>query len=379
MCNGDASEQYAEHHNQQYLVAVMCREEGRASGFLLSSRLSPSHFPLFIVTCILLLNACNAPPQNDSAEITGETMGSTFAVIIPELTQTGDRAEVEKKINLILDEINQSMSTYIPESELSRINTSDSTDWISISPQLYEVLAAAQDVSQMTNGAFDITVGALVNLWGFGPEPGNQEIPDASAVGDALQWVGYQNIELQAYPAAVKKRYARTYLDLSGIASGYAADRIAGLLDSKNITNYMVDISGEIRARGKSGQNQTWRIGIEKPLVDRRSVQTVVALDNTGLTTAGDYRNFFEFEGKRYSHTIDPATGWPVSHNLASVTVLDDSAMYADALDTAMMVMGPELAYKFAEAEKISALFIIRQGEEFIQKVTSPLASSLVE
>ncbi len=338
------------------------------------SRLTPH----IIIICLLLITGCGNP-QNQPVEFTGPTMGSTFTVTIPVLPDAVSRPELEVQIDQILDEINQTMSTYIPESELSRINTSSSTDWISISAQLYEVLAAAQHVSQISNGAFDITVGALVNLWGFGPEPGNQHIPDTRTISDAMQWIGYQYIELQAFPAAVKKRHARTYIDLSGIASGYAADRIADLLDNREIKHYLVDISGEIRSRGRNKLDQIWRIGIEKPLIDRRSVQTIIALDNTGMTTAGDYRNFFVHDGKRYSHTIDPATGWPVSHNLASVTVLDDSAMIADALDTALMVMGPERGYQFAEQENIAALFILADGDNFIQKYTKPFASSLIE
>lgn len=334
--------------------------------------------PHLIFICLLLLAACSES-QDHQFELSGPTMGSTFAVTIPVLPVTVSRPELEVQITQILEEINQTMSTYLPESELSRFNTSSSTDWIPVSPQLYEVLAAAQHVSQISDGAFDITVGALVNLWGFGPEPGNQQIPDANALREAMQWVGFQHIELQSFPAAVKKRHARTYLDLSGIASGYAADRLAALLDSKDIKHYLVDISGEIRARGRNSQDQVWRVGIEKPLIDRRSVQYIIALDNTGMTTAGDYRNFFVHDGKRYSHTIDPATGWPVSHKLTSVTVLDDSAMIADALDTALMVMGPEQGYLFAEQENIAALFILIDGDNFIRKYTSSFASSLIE
>jgi thiamine biosynthesis lipoprotein len=231
----------------------------------------------------------------------------------------------------------------------------------------------------MTNGSFDITVGKLVNLWGFGPDPGRQSIPDTGAIRDAMQWVGYRNVELRETPTAVRKRHARIYIDLSGIASGYAADRIADLLDKRGIHNYLVDISGEIRARGSNHEQQVWRIGIEKPLSDRRSVQTIVRLDNTGLTTAGDYRNYFMYNNQRYSHTIDPATGWPVAHHLASVTVIDDSAMLADALDTALMVMGPEQAYQFAEQQGIAALLIIPAADHFIVRYTSRFAPNLVK
>jgi len=334
--------------------------------------------PVLVLIGVLLLNACNAQ-LNQPVEFSGPTMGSSYAVTIPVLPGNVSRPDLKSQIEFILDEINQAMSTYLPDSELSRINGSESTDWIAVSAPLYEVLAAAQQVSQLSNGAFDITVGALVNLWGFGPDPGNQKIPETGAIQEAMQWVGYQNLELRASPASVRKHHAAIYIDLSGIASGYAADRIADLLDSKDISNYLVDISGEIRARGRNHQDQRWRIGIEKPLIDRRSVHTIIALDNSGMTTAGNYRNFFIHEGTRYSHTLDPATGWPVAHNLASVTVVHESAMIADALDTALMVMGPEQAFHFAEQHNIAALFILAVGDQFKQQYTERFAANLVK
>lgn len=345
------------------------------------SRLTPHLYPLtclLAVICVLVLNACSTP-QDHGVAITGPTMGSTFSVSIPVLPEQLSRDELEKQINDILADINQTMSTYLADSELSRINTSSSTDWIPISPRLYAVLSASQQISELSHGAFDITVGALVNLWGFGPPASKQKIPDANAIQELMQWTGYQHIELRASPAAIRKAYPQTYLDLSGIASGYAADCLAELLDSHAISNYLVDISGEIRARGRNTRNQIWRVGIEKPLVDRRDVQTIIALDNLGLTTAGDYRNFFVHKGKRYSHTIDPSTGWPVSHNLSAVTVIDKSAMIADALDTALMVMGPDRAFQFAEEHHIAALFILVDGDKFIQKASSQFSPALLQ
>lgn len=331
-----------------------------------------------VVVCALLLGACQIQ-QADPVEITGSAMGSTYAINIISLPAPLSRPRLEQQITQILDDINRSMSTYLPDSELSRINRSSSNDWIPLSIPLYEVLAEAQRISTLTQGKFDITVGPLVNLWGFGPDPDRQTIPDTKAIAEARRRVGYQNLELRASPPAVRKNSSLVYIDLSGIVPGYAADRIADLLDENRIDRYLVNISGEMRARGTNTHNEAWQIGIEKPLTDRQDVQTVIPLLNTGLTTAGDYRNFFVHDGKRYSHTIDPATGWPVAHSLASVTVVHDSAMTADALDTALMVMGPETGYQFAEKENIAALFIIADGDNYIVKQSTRLATILVK
>jgi thiamine biosynthesis lipoprotein len=271
------------------------------------------------------------------------------------------------------------MSTYLPDSELSLINASMAADWIPVSETLFEVLAAADRISRATSGAFDITVGRLVNLWGFGPGGPDQQIPPANRISDALQATGYRQIELRPAPPSLRKLNPRIYLDLSGIAPGYAADRIADFLEDRDIYDYLVDISGEIRARGENRLHQAWRVGIERPLPDGRAVQRIIRLEGTGMTTSGDYRNFFVREGRRYSHTIDPATGWPIAHELTSVTVIDRSAMDADALDTAFMVMGPERAWQFAEEHNIPAFFIINRHGEFIERYTTPFSAYLVK
>jgi thiamine biosynthesis lipoprotein len=271
------------------------------------------------------------------------------------------------------------MSTYIPDSELSLINSSTSTEWIPVSSQLYDVLFAAQQVSRQTDGAFDITVGPLVNLWGFGPDKVNRPVPAAEDIATILPGTGYRQLELRTSPPAVKKHHPSTYLDLSGIAKGYAVDRIAALLEKNGINRFMVEIGGEIRARGSNQREETWRVGIEKPLIDQRAVEVIIHLPDTGMATSGDYRNFFMHDGRRYSHTIDPATGWPVSHDLTSVSVLDDSAMMADALATALMVMGPDLAWRFAEDRNIPALFIINSKDEFTEKHTTSFSPYLIE
>ncbi len=218
----------------------------------------------------------------------------------------------------------------------------------------------------------------MVNLWGFGPEQIHSP-PEAEEIENHLQPSGYRHIELTDSPPAIRKTRPRIYLDLSGIAKGYAVDAIAGHLYQLGIRNFLVDIGGEISARGRNSKNEFWRVGIEKPQVNGRSVQKIVTLKNTGLATSGDYRNFIVYDSKRFPHIIDPATGRPVSHSLVSVTVLDRSAMTADALSTALLVMGEEKAYRFAEETNIPALFISNKNGFFAEEHTASLSPYLPE
>jgi len=335
------------------------------------------HTPrLILISLLLLLSACS-DTNNQPLQFTGPTMGTTYSVAItppyPEIA-TG----LEDKIHALLDEINAGMSTWIEDSELSRLNRNDSSDWVSVSNDLYTVLSAAEAISRKTDGAFDITIGAVVNLWGFGPDENGRQLPGKDEIISLMQATGYQKLSLQDTPPAVRK-YPGSYLDLSGIAKGYGVDRIADLLEELGIDNYLVEIGGEIRARGRNRRNQSWRVGIERPQDETRTVRDIIALDNAAMATSGGYRNFITHDGIRYSHTIDPATGWPVAHNLTSVTVLHDTAMVADALATALLVMGPDKGYTYAEENKIAALFIVNNNGIFNEKYTSPFLPHLIQ
>lgn len=344
--------------------------------FSSSIRLTPCSSLLSVF--LLLASGCSEP-NTQSLQLIGPTMGSTWSVQVPFAPAGIPAGDIELSIVSILDDINQKMSTWSKDSELSLINAARSSDWIAVSPELYEVLDASDRISRETNGAFDITVGPLVNLWGFGPDKKTDQIPSDDLIKAAKQHTGHDLIELRPSPPAIRKLDPAVYLDLSGIAAGYAADRIAARLEDLAITDYMVDITGEIRARGLNARHESWRVGIEKPLADQRSVQHIVKLDNTGLTTAGDYRNFFVYEGRRYSHTIDPATGRPVAHDLTLVTVIHPSAMTADALDTAFMVMGPERALAWANRHNIAALFILNRDNVLTERYSETFTSYLIE
>ena len=324
----------------------------------------------FFTIIILLLSCGPGKEQPEMLELSGITMGTTYNIKvksrIPENIQDGIRIDVAG----ILENLDNRMSTYIPESELTQINRNNITSRQIISDDLYRVIAEALYVSRLTDGAFDITIGPLVNLWGFGPMEKDIAIPPNEAIKAELVKTGFKNLDLQPESRSLLKKIPGLYIDLSGIAKGYAVDKVAEYLDNSGYTDYMVEIGGEIRAAGLNASQQPWNIGIEKPVPGIRSVQRAVPLRNMAMATSGDYRNFFEIDGIRYSHTIDPRTGTPVHHNLISVTVLNPSASIADALATGLLVLGPVAADKVAQEHNIAAYFMVRNGEGFEESVT---------
>jgi thiamine biosynthesis lipoprotein len=232
-------------------------------------------------------------------------------------------------------------------------------------------------VSILTEGAFDVTVGPLVNLWGFGPAPSTMEVPSEDAIRSSLSGVGYQHIHVQQSPPAIRKDRPDLQIDLSAIAKGYAVDQVAEFLESLNIPHFLVEVGGELRAKGHNAAGFPWKVAIEKPVSHEKAIHRVLYLGSHAMATSGDYRNFFETNGKRFSHTINPQTGQPVTHQLASVTVVQPSCMEADAFATAFMVLGPDEGYDLAVQEKIPALFVSRAPNGLEEKMTPELEQFL--
>ncbi len=333
---------------------------------------SPPGRSLLLVTCWLfccLLSSCAPERSEELHEFTGLTMGTSWSVLVHAAQLPLTRPRLQSQFNTILNRVNTEMSTYLPESELSRINESDGTDWLTVSTSLMHVLQAAQDISRLTQGAFDVTLGPLVNLWGFGPEQ-DFAVPGEEHIDAALRLVGYERLHLDPAASALKKANGRIQIDLSAIAKGNGVDEIADFLERLKLDNYLVEIGGEIRARGVNDKNIPWQIGIEQPMAGQHGVRKIIKLENMAMATSGDYRNYFEKDGVRYSHTIDPRTGRPVSHRLASVTVLHPSAMLADAWATGLLVLGPERGFDLARQNELDAYFIIQDDEGFKEKFT---------
>jgi thiamine biosynthesis lipoprotein len=303
----------------------------------------------------------------------GQTMGTIFQVkIVYDDSIRIDEEILKGEINETLKKINNQMSTYIEDSEISLFNKYSNTDWYSISEDFAFVLENALEISKQSSGAFDITVGKLVNLWGFGPEMKEHTVPDNDQVTALKAITGYQHIEVRLEPPSVKKDIPGVFIDLSAIAKGFGVDKIAEYLDSKHLKNYLVEIGGEVRTSGNNQKNSPWKVGIEYP--DSSSgIYEVISLKSYSIATSGNYHNYFEKNGIRYSHTIDPRTGMPLSHKLASVTVVYKSCILADAYATAINVLGPELGISFALEHEIPAYLIVREKDGFVIKNTPQL------
>lgn len=322
----------------------------------------------------ITLTACF--PSNNSAKkeilLQGHTMGTTYNIKVVATAEQVETLQLQQKIDAVLKKVNQEMSTYIPDSEISRFNKSTSLEPVEVSDGFARVLAESIRLGELSGGKLDITVGPLVNLWGFGPEQRPETVPSDEVLANTRARVGLQNLHLNAN--RLSKDIPNLYVDLSTTAKGYGVDVVAELIEANGITNYLVEIGGEMRLRGFKHTGELWAIAIEKPIFDpsgdHRAVQQVIIPKDNAVATSGDYRNYFEADGQRFSHIIDPDTGKPINHNLVSVTVIVPSSMTADGLSTTLMVMGVEQGMAFAVKNDIAALFISKTEYGFEQQFT---------
>lgn len=304
-------------------------------------------------------------------------MGTTYSI---KATLKPDQQVDEKAIKMAVDrrlaQVNHTMSTYDPTSELSQFNQSTSNEPIPVSTEFAYVIDEAIRLAEISDGALDVTVGPLVNLWGFGPEGRPNKVPDDATVARIREKVGIEHLILSG--KGLKKTRPDLYVDLSTIAKGYGVDVIADYLIAEGFADFMVEIGGELRVKGVNAQGQPWRIAIEKPVVGERALQRIITPKENGVATSGDYRNYFEKEGMRYSHIIDPDTARPINHKLVSVTVLHPSSMTADGLSTMLMVLGPERGLALAESLKLPVLMIVKTESGFDEIVTEPMRAHLL-
>ena len=317
-----------------------------------------------IVVC--LLAGCS---DSSTSLITGNTMGTTYSVkIVTQDENPPDEEALKEEIDRRLLRINNLMSTYLSDSELSRFNQSPVGERFEISAETEEVLRMAREIHKMSGGKFDVTVGPLVNLWGFGPEPGNRKVPSEADIESTKARVGMDKLLLD--DGGLTKE-VNIYLDLSAIAKGFGVDELTRLLDERGYENYLVEIGGELRAHGKNERHLPWRIAVEKPDSLQRTPFQAIEVTNMAMATSGDYRNYFEVDGKRYSHTINPLTGFPIDHNVASVTVLSTQTAMADGLATAIIVMGADAGLSMAEEYNLAVLLILKHPDGFVERYTS--------
>jgi len=348
----------------------------------------------------------------------GFTMGSTWSAKYRPAAATPPERDVERVLQARLDTLERQMSTWRADSDVSRFNASASTNWFPVPRDTAAVVREALAVSALTDGAFDVTVFPLVELWGFGPNGKKGRVPGDPEIAAALKRVGWRKLEARLDPPAVRKSQADVTVDLSAICPGYASDSLGELLEACGVRDYLVEVGGEFRARGNGALGPGWRVGVERagdiqspksnatpqrfgedkdgtasifvfprslgtPSGDSpvgrggdwkspaRALATTVTLTNQSLATSGDYRNFFLVNGRRFSHHLDPRTGRPTESAIASVTVVHPSATRADALGTALTVLGFEQAWVLAEREQLAVFFTLRHGDKLEARATA--------
>ncbi len=324
-------------------------------------------FPLCIRTAVLLIASVFAfgCGQNRVAAFSGKTMGTTYhiKVVYGFLQSTG---QLEDQISRRLREVNQSMSAFIPESELNRFNNFQKTgEPFHASSDFMKVMTLACEIHRITEGAWDGTLKPLIDLWGFGSKHVDRQVPEPSAIAQCLKTIGFQHIACFPEGYLVKKK-AFVTVDLASIAKGYGVDAICELIAEGGFDNYLVEIGGEVRASGRNSQGRPWKVGINTPKSDAAvdDVYRIVALNNQAMATSGNYRNFFEMNGKRYSHVVDPRTGYPVDNAVISVSVSASSCAFADALATGLMVMGPDKGLELINGlENIECLMVVQNRD----------------
>ncbi|MCG7521593.1 FAD:protein FMN transferase [Ruegeria sp. Ofav3-42] len=312
-----------------------------------------------VLAVATLVSGCLFDEEPEVVRLSGETMGTTFNVTA--IGTDVDEDALAVAVEGTLAEVNAKMSNWDPNSEVSTFSASTSTAPTEVSDEFAFVIAAANDVHEKSGGTFDVTLGPLIELWGFGPRKPEDPVPSDADIQTALDSVGQARLlTLNSENGTLAKSDAGVGINLSAIAKGYGIDAVAGALRDAGIENYMVEIGGDLVTMGQNDKGEAWRIGIEKPEAGAQNIQLIVELDNLGMATSGDYKNFFEQDGVRYSHIIDPTTGRPITHRTTSVTVLAENAMMADAWATAMLALGQEKGMELAEEHNLAVYFISR-------------------
>lgn len=315
----------------------------------------------------ILIGCFGDQKEPSTVSISGQTMGTTYNVTVVDNPLSLSKEDLKKRIEETLNEVNEKMSNWYDQSEISTINNDKRGKPIDLSQELFDVINISTDIHKRSNGAFDITAAPLINLWGFGPNKSERKIPSVSEVNAALELVGQTRL-LKLIPGLnqLKKRNSEVSINLSAIAKGYGIDRIARTLKEEKIQNFLVEIGGDLITSGTNKNGKAWSIGIESPKVGSQIVQSVIKIKDQAMATSGDYKNFFEKNGIKYSHIIDPKTGYPIRHKTLSVTVLAKSAALADGWATAMLVLGKNDGMIVANKLDIPVFFISSHEKTFI-------------
>ena len=331
---------------------------------------------------LAMVAGCDKPPaaEHPMLEIHGRTMGTFYGVKVVGDFPGGQQA-LQTQVDSLLKHYNDEISTYDPNSSLSKFNQQQTTAPFPVSQDMADIVISAVRVGQRTQGVLDVTVGPLVNLWGFGPDRRPVKIPTDAQITAARQRVGIQrlHVDVSADHAELRKDIPNMYVDLSTVGEGFGADKIADFLESRGVHNYLVEIAGASRSRGVNAKGEPWKLAIQKPTDELDEVQAIVKPDGRAISTSGSYRNYYELNGQRYSHIIDPSTGKPITHRLVSATVITPTALEADGLDTALMVMGPEKAMAFAKQQHLAVYLVIKTDKGFKAEYSETFKPYLVQ
>ncbi len=310
----------------------------------------------------LLLAGCGGERMES---ISGPTMGSTYSVQYVRHADGPAASRVKSEVEGILAEVDRQMSTYRADSDIERFNELPANSCQPMPEPVLQLVRVGEQLAADSEGAFDLTVEPLLNLWGFGPQGREEKVPGAAALAQVRQRVGHGHLRIEAGQLC---KDAAVEVDFNSIAAGYAVDRIADRLAQLGVDSFLAEATGELKAVGRKADGSPWRIALEEPRDDQQVAQRVIALDGYGVSTSGDYRNYFEQDGRRYSHTFDARTGRPISHKLASVTVIHPSALMADGLSTLLLILGPEAGWEYAEKHRIAAFFVMRADTGFVTR-----------
>nr|WP_311882025.1 MULTISPECIES: FAD:protein FMN transferase [unclassified Pseudomonas] len=298
----------------------------------------------------------------------GPTMGSTYSIKYVRHAGLADPAQVRREVEGILGEVDRQLSTYRSDSDIERFNDLPVNSCQNMPASVLELVRVGEQLSVQSEGSYDLTVEPLMNLWGFGPQGREEKVPDAAALAEVMRRVGHQHLHINGDQLC---KDAAVEVDFNSIAAGYAVDTIAARLDALGIHDYLAEATGELKAKGRKLDGSSWRIALEEPSDDQQVAERIIDVDGYGVSTSGDYRNYFLQGGRRYSHTFDARTGAPVLHDLASVTVIHPSALMADGLSTLLLILGPERAWDYAEKHDIGAFFVIRADTGFVVRTNA--------
>jgi thiamine biosynthesis lipoprotein len=329
-------------------------------------------FILLLLAMVLL--SCQRGQQE--TELTGEAQGTSYHIKLVLYGTATSLEEIRSEVSATLAKIDTQLSNYREDSEISRINRLERTNWLPVSQEIADLLVIAHTVYERSSGCFDLTVKPLFDLWGFSRH--ENRVPNQDEIDALLPQVGMYLLEVDAVNQRIRKKDPRLKIDLSSIAQGYSVGEVARSLEALGIRNYLVEIGGEMMVKGRKTNGDDWRVGIETPTPFTQNVQKIIDVrkqGGTAIMTAGTYRNFFEENGQTYSHILNPKTGRPVTHHLRSVTMMHDDPVWADAWDTALLCVREQEAARIAEAENLKVLLIYDNGKKLTEYISKAFAS----